>query len=186
MFYRIRSFPFHPCFSMLLVCTLGLFSQMPLHAQKIESEERIDVEQFPDSALFYLIREFPEARKQKYYRETSTAGLTYEAKFCVGKDHYSVEFEPGGQLIDIEKLIEFEGIPAGVRKRIRERWDEDFKKVKVKRCQRQRSRAGIRYEIELRGKGEKGKRDYEYLFASDGRFLQRREILPRSTDINLY
>lgn len=157
-----------------------------LFAQKMEQEKNIKEEDFPQLALKYLKDHFEGSRKIKFYQEISTDSLTYEAKFKWNKFRYSVEFFPDGRLMDIEKRIPFSSIPVEVTNNIKEKWEEDFKKYKISKCQEQSSNAGTRYEIELKGKNEDDRALYEYLFDSNGAFIQKREIILRTTDMTLY
>jgi len=157
-----------------------------LQAQKIEHEKRIPPSAFPKSAIQYLNSKFPESRKVKLYKETSTDSITYEAKFKWEKDWYSVEFLPQGDLLDIEKQIKFKDVPEKTRQRIIDYWDKSLKKFKVTRCQEQTSDEGIRYEIEIKEKNEEETAYFEYLFEKNGDFIQKRKIVLRSTDMTLY
>lgn len=165
---------------------LVAWSSNRLPAQKIEVEERISRPEFPAAALQYVDLEFPVKKRLKFYREFSKDSLTFEAKFIADRHQYSVEFFPDGQLIDIEKKIKFKAIPKVTRQTILEHWKQDFKKVRVVKCQEQKSPRGIRYEIEVRGKGEKQTAFYQYLFEANGNFVERDKIELRSSDMTLY
>jgi hypothetical protein len=170
----------------LLCIFISLSFWSNISAQKIEQEKRIDRSEFPSQAMDYLQDHFKGMRKMKLYQETSTDSITYEAKFKLDKSRYSLEFFPNGQLLDIEKLIDFETIPTQTKQKITQLWNEHFKKHKVTRCQEQTSDRGIRYEIELKGKNKQGRALYEYLFEANGDFVQKREIILRTTDMTLY
>ncbi len=155
--------------------------------QKIELEERIPETDFPKMALEEVRQKFPQGRRVKFYREISQAdSLTFEAKLLSDGHWYSVEFYPDGTLVDIEKRVKFKSLPEAVREQIRKRWERDFRKSRVVKCQEQRSSEGIRYEIEMRGKDESGTDFYQYLFADDGTFLNREKIELRPSDMTLY
>lgn len=154
--------------------------------QKLEVEKRIKKGEFPKKALQYLEEEFEIASKIKWYKEMSGAEKSFEAKFtCDGKQH-SVEFYEDGQLMDVETEIPYHVIPVTSRKRMEARWNKDFKKSRVRRVQKQQSDLGTRYEIIVRGKKENNSELYEYLFESDGRFVQSLHILGRPDNLNLY
>lgn len=167
-----------------ILISLSFFSN--ISAQKIEQEKRINQSEFPSLAMDYLQNHFQGMRKMKLYQETSTDSITYEAKFKLNQSRYSVEFFPNGQLLDIEKMIDFETIPTQTRQKITQLWNEHFQKHKITRCQEQTSKRGIRYEIELKGKNKEGRALYEYLFEANGDFVRKREIILRTTDMTLY
>ena len=170
----------------LVLCLLtGIL--VPGRGQKIEMEERVTVAEFPPRAWAEVQQRFPNGRRLKLYRELSRAdSLTFEAKLISGGHWYSVEFFPDGTLLDIEKRVKFKTLPETTRAAIHQRWQRDFRKFKVVKCQEQRSDAGLRYEVEVRGKGPDGTAYYQYLFSADGRSLQREEIELRPSDMTLY
>ncbi len=171
----------------VLFCLFScLFLFNTLSAQKVEREKRVDSSEFPSLALDYLDKHFEGRRKVKLYQETSTDSITYEAKLKWNKSRYSVEFFSNGQLMDIEKLINFRDIPSFAKEKITQHWKEHFQKYKITRCQEQTSDKGLRYEIEVNGKDKEGRALYEYLFDEKGAFIQKREILLRTTDMTLY
>ncbi len=155
-------------------------------SQKVEIEKRISKEAFPKQALQLVETDYPEAKRLKFYRERSADSTTFEAKFCFEKHRYSVEFDPEGELLDIEKKVKFKTLPEPTKKTIEAKWTEDFKRFRVSKCQEQSSSNGIRYEIEVKGKSSTGTDFYEYLFASDGTFIQKQKIVLRPSDMSLY
>ncbi len=169
----------------LLTAFMGLSISMT-RAQKVEIEKGIPREQFPESALEYIEERFELLKRIKFYRELANDSTTYEAKFLWQDYWYSVKFYPNGNLLDIEKKIKFRSAPKALREKIAERWQRDFKKFKVIKCQEQKSAAGLRYEIEVKGKGEKEAAYYEYLFDADGTFVSRSKIILRPRDMTLY
>lgn len=167
---------------LLFICLANLASM----AQKIEFEKRIPADAFPNKALEQIEQDFPYAKKLKLYQEISSDSITYEAKFCYNRARYSVEFFEDGKLMDIEKKIKYNTIPAEARKTIEQQWNQDMRRFKVVKCQEQTSTLGIRYEIEVKGKAENNMDYYEYLFEADGTFVQKSKIILRPTDMNLY
>lgn len=163
-----------------------LFAGTPGIAQKIEVENRIRKETFPSDALQYLQDRYPDLRRVKYYREISADTVSFEAKFRLDRHLYSVEFFADGTLMDIEKKIRFRTLPEDARRKIEARWTEDFQKFRVIKCQEQTIGDRIRYEIEVRGKTEEDTEFYQYLFESDGAFVDREVIVQRPTDMTLY
>ena len=171
-------------FLLFLVITTG--QTTGAFSQKVEIEKRISQEAFPKQALQLVETDYPEAKKLKFYRERSADSTTFEAKFCFEKHRYSVEFNPDGDLLDIEKKIKFKTLPEPTQEAFEAKWSEDFKRFRVSKCQEQTSSKGIRYEIEVKGKSSQGTDFYEYLFESDGTFIQRQKIILRPSDMSLY
>lgn len=169
----------------LLIAFMGLSISM-ICAQKVEIEKGISREQFPEGALAYIEERFDLLKRIKFYRELANDSITYEAKFLWRDYWYSVKFYPDGNLLDVEKKIKFQSTPKVLREKIEEQWRRDFKKFKVIKCQEQKSAAGLRYEIEVKGKGEKKTAYYEYLFEADGSFVSRSKIMLRPRDMTLY
>lgn len=167
----------------LLLMTHSLLAQI---GEKIEIEERIAALEFPVPALTILHERFPDVKSVKYYREQSADDISYEAKFRLDEVKYSVEFYSDGSLMDIEKLMAFDDIPSAARSAIEVQWEKQFRKWKVIKCQEQSSDAGIRYEIEMKGKGNKSAQLYEYLFEADGTFVAKSRLVLRSNDMSLY
>jgi hypothetical protein len=171
----------------------GMLALMPLlligsfaGAQKYEVERRVDVEEFPASAVEDLQEAFPEKKKVKYYKETSQQGESYEAKFEWKEYRYSVEFDPEGDLQDIEREVRYRDLPDPVRRQMEAQWTDDFRRHRVNRTQEQVVDERLRYEIIVRGKDANGVSYFEYLFEDDGAFVKRQKIVLPPNDIILY
>lgn len=177
-----------------------------LNAQnKYEREYRIRKSQFPTTALALIDETLKDARRIKFYKETDSAKISYEAKFKKDRLWYSVEFNEEGTLEDIEILIKEVDIPSETMEQIRNYLKESFTKYRIKRIQQQYPTSKkepnektiknafqnlilpiINYEIIIAGKKEKGYYDYELLFGSDGSFKKIRRSLPPNYDHVLY
>lgn len=155
-------------------------------AQKYEVERRVDVKEFPKSAIEYLQQTFPEKKKVKYFKETSQQGDSYEAKFQWEGQRYSVEFGPQGKLQDVEREVRYRGLPKAVRRKMETQWAKDFRKHRVDRTQEQTVGDRVRYEIIVRGRDTKGVNYFEYLFEEDGILVDRQQIVLPPNDIILY
>ncbi|EAS20825.1 hypothetical protein BBFL7_01716 [Flavobacteria bacterium BBFL7] len=69
---------------------------------KSEQEERVAIEDFPKNARSLIISLNKAGKKVRYYIETDGALITYEAKFKLNGQKYSVECDEDGSIIDIE------------------------------------------------------------------------------------
>ena len=172
---------------------------------KYEREYRIKKVQFPAKALSFIEEELKEAKRVRFYRETDSTRISYEAKFKLDRLHYSVEFDQQGNLEDIEILIKEVDIPNDSFELIKKYLRESFTKHRILRIQQQYTVSddepvqqtlrnafqnlilpSIRYEIMVAGKKEDGFQDYEILFDADGNFIKQRKSLPANYDHVLY
>ncbi len=184
----------------LLLFVLASFGQ-----QKYEREHRIKKNQFPEKAHVFIAEYLKKARKIRYYRETDSSNISYEAKFKVDRLHYSVEFNQSGDLEDVEILIKEVDIPNDSYSLIEQFLDSTYSKYRIRRIQQQyRVEKGvpveqilkeafqnlllpsIRYEIMVAGRKDNGFEDFEILFDSDGKFIEMRKSLPANYDHILY
>ena len=186
-----------------LLVTLPIFNSYGQY--KYEREYRIKKSQFPAKALSFIEEELKEAKKVRFYRETDSTRISYEAKFKLDRLHYSVEFNQQGNLEDIEILIKEIDIPNESLDLIMDYLEENFKKYRILRIQQQYPVSAdepvqqtiknafqnlilpsIRYEIMVAGKKDAGYQDYEILFDADGNFMKIRKSLPANYDHILY
>ncbi len=186
MFFSYK--PIKMAHSFLKICLLfvSLLSGTAALCQKIEIEKKISREDFPKGALLLVEHRFPGAQKIKFYQERSADNTSFEAKFCFEKHRYSVEFTSSGDLLDIEKRLKFKELPLSTQEAIQQKWNQDFKRFSVQKCQQQTSDHGTRYEIEVKGKTTKGTAFYEYLFEANGRYIQKEKIILGPNDMSLY
>ena len=112
-------------------------SQMGHAQQKNEKEERIRENVFPKIALQLLRDHIKNPRNLKYYRETDSLKMSYEAKFKLKKRRYSVEFTKTGELEDVEVLINREEVPPGTMEKIRTYLKNNTRKYHIERIQKQ-------------------------------------------------
>jgi len=78
---------------------------------KYEREYRIRKVQFPERALGYIQEKLTDAKRIRFYKETDSTKVSYEAKFKKDRLWYSIEFNKEGGLEDIEILIKSIDIP---------------------------------------------------------------------------
>ena len=172
---------------------------------KYEREYRIKKSQFPAEAHAFIAEKLENARKIRYYRETDSTKISYEAKFKVDKLHYSIEFDEKGRLEDVEILIKEVDIPNESFSAITAYLESNFSNYRLRRIQQQYPvnenetveetlrnafqnllLPTIRYEIMVAGKMDNGFEDYEILFDYKGEFISMRKSLPFNHDHILY
>ncbi|MHC1774393.1 MAG: hypothetical protein AB9834_03170 [Lentimicrobium sp.] len=148
-----------------------------LHAQKVEIEKRISFNDFPSVSLEFLKDSFPDCGDIRYYKEVNSSGISYEAKFDYSGTLYSVEFDTIGEWLDTEFVININELEVNILNNINHYLDKRFSSWKIKKLQKQLSASGIRYEAVIKGR-KNGKPDfYEFLFDSDGHYLQDEIII---------
>ncbi len=192
-------------YKLLSLSFLLLFIWSASAQYKYEREHRIKKNQFPAEARAFIAEKLENARKIRYYRETDSTKVSYEAKFKVDKLHYSVEFDEKGQLEDIEILIKEVDIPDETFSAIAAYLESNFSNYRLRRIQQQYPvnenetveetlrnafqnllLPTIRYEIMVSGKKDNGFEDYEILFDYSGEFIKMRKSLPVNYDHILY
>ncbi len=188
----------------ILIALIGFSFQFGTAQHKYEREYRIRKSQFPANALELIEEKITDAKRIKFYKETDSTKVSYEAKLKKGRLWYSIEFSEDGVLEDIEILIKTTDIPDATLSKIEAYLNNNFNKYRIKRLQQQypaRTDALEKtlrnafqnlilptnnYEIMVAGKREDGYMDYEILFDADGNFKNQRKSLPPNYDHVLY
>jgi hypothetical protein len=184
----------------LVLCAFFSFAQ-----NKYEREFRIRKDQFPALAKDLVDTHVKNAKRIKFYKETDSTKSSYEAKFKKDRLWYSMEFDTGGALEDIEITIEPVDIPSDVLANITMYFNKAFNKHRVKKIQQQYLASeeeklqktlrhafqnllipSLNYEIIVSGKENKSYLEYEILFDAKGNFINRRKQLPPNYDHLLY
>ncbi|WP_297705558.1 hypothetical protein [uncultured Eudoraea sp.] len=191
-------------FLLLLIMALFQFST-GLSQIKVEREHRIKKNQFPEAAHDFIKVKLQNAKKLRFYKETDTSKISYEAKFKKDKLYYSIEFDESGKLEVIEILIKEVDVPEDSWSKITKFLNEKFNKFKIRKIQQQYPIASdqnvettlnnafqnllipsLNYELLVRGKIHDEHADYEILFGAEGDFIKMRESLPANYDHVLY
>lgn len=194
---RCRSLP-------VLVLVLFQFSMVNSQV-KVEREHRIKKNQFPETAHEFIQEKLEEAKKIRFYKETDTTKISYEAKFKKDKLYYSIEFDESGKLEDIEISIKEVDVPEDSWSKITKFLNEKFTKFKIRKIQQQYPITSdetaettlnnafqnllipsLNYELMVRGKIQDVHSDFEILFGAEGEFIKMKESLPANYDHVLY
>lgn len=189
-------------FFLLFALSLQLLQSQEV---KYEREYRIRKSQFPEKARALMEPYTESARRIRYYREIDSNRSSYEMKFKLARLHYSVEFNPEGQLEDVEIRIKPVDLPNSSWQAIMTDLRTRFKKFKVRKIQQQYPREAfpddattlrnafqnlilpqIRYELVVGARESTGYLDYELLYDAEGSFLKLRKSLPPNYDHVLY
>jgi len=172
---------------------------------KYEREYRIRKVQFPEKALNYIQEKLTDAKRIRFYKETDSSKVSFEAKFKKDRLWYSIEFDKEGMLEDIEILITPADIPDDSFSKIKQYLSESFKKHRIRKIQQQYPFSetespettiknafqnlmlpSINYELIVSGKKEKATEQFEVLFDAEGNFKFIRQSLPPNYDHVLY
>lgn len=172
---------------------------------KYEREYRIRKEQFPEKALGYIHEKLIDAKRIRFYKETDSTKISYEAKFKKDRLWYSIEFDKDGVLEDIEILIKPVDIPDDSFAAMKTYLDKTFSKYRIRKLQQQYPISteesvettiknafqnlmlpSINYEIIVAGKKTKAFEQFEILYGADGQFKLIRKSLPPNYDHVLY
>lgn len=190
----------------LLLLILVLFQFSIVNSQvKVEREHRIKKNQFPATAHDFIKEKLQDAKRIRFYKETDTTKIRYEAKFKKDKLYYNIEFDESGKLEDIEILIKELDVPEDSWSKITKFLNEKFIKFKIRKIQQQYPITSdesaettlnnafqnllipsLNYDLMVRGKIQDDHADFEILFGAEGDFIKMRESLPANYDHVLY
>ncbi|WP_419212852.1 hypothetical protein ACNR9Q_01680 [Maribacter sp. X9] len=189
---------------LFIIVFIGLCGPYCNAQNKYEREYRIRKSQFPEKALSLIEDRIAEAKRVKFYKETDSAKISFEAKLKKDRLWYSIEFDRHGVLEDIEILIRPADVPNDTYATIERYLQDNFSRYRIKRLQQQypaqtgNLQTTIKnafqnlilpsnnYELIVAGKKEKNYMDYEILFDADGNFKNIRTSLPPNYDHVLY
>lgn len=160
---------------------------------KYERESKISHKEVPKPA-----KEFINATeldlKIQWFRELSNDRTSFEAKFKLNKDKFSVEFDSLGKIQDIEFNIDINRMGHITRKNIEEylsikysnykveKWQEQWTGEEIKLVQSMRTLERndvltLKYEGIIRVLNGKKYETYEFLFNKDGTLLSQSLII---------
>lgn len=187
----------------IIICCLisfQVFSQ-----KKYEKESRISENEFPKSAAELLEVYTRDAKRLRFYRETDSSKISFEAKFKLEGKKYSVEFNSDSILEDVEIEISFRKLPEALKQKISSHLEDNSEKYSIKKVQKQyyhKKNASvtntlasafknddtdfINYEIVVWRSSEKDTGMVEFTFNKHGEFLLERPFSQPSYDHILY
>jgi hypothetical protein len=165
---------------------LGWLSMTPPGKQ--EAETRIPGTEFPALSTEWLRPVVSRSRNVRYFRQTDGADLTFEVKFRIGSESWSVEFLEDGTFEEAERLIPERDLPEGAVTHL----DRRFRTWKATRIQarhqpdvKQPALVGwfrdptspIGYEVEVEGRNGSEIGRFELTFDAEGTFVDERRII---------
>ncbi|NND15140.1 MAG: hypothetical protein HKN89_02305 [Eudoraea sp.] len=183
-----------------ILVTQTLWSQ-----EKRELERRITREAFPQKAFEHLDAYLEDAKHIKYYEESDGTKTSFEVKLKKGKLWYSIEYNPEGQLEDVEIRIKEIYIPSSSVTALKKDLDTRFNRYRIRKIQQQYLPipsketsqtlreafqnllfTGIRYELIVGGKIGKKYQVYEIQYDAEGGFLNQRIVYSSDKRYVLY
>jgi hypothetical protein len=172
---------------------------------QIEREFRIRKVQFPEKALEYIEQKLFDAKRIRFYKETDSSKVSYNAKFKKDRLWYGMVFNKTGALEGVEISIKSIDIPDEAFEAMNGYLMNNFKKYKIRKIHQQylvtEMNAAektvenafqnlllptINYELIVTGKSEKKSEQYGVLFDSEGNFKSIRKSLLPNYDHVLY
>lgn len=191
--------------SIVIVLVTLLMAWTSIAQVKVERQHRIKKTQFPQVAHEFMKEKLKDLKNIRFYKETDTSKVSYEAKFKKDKLFYGLGFDEYGKLQDIVIIIKYLDIPKETWTNITLVLEEKFNKYKVRQMQQQYPVTSsqniditlknafqnlmipsINYELLVSGKIDDERMDYELLFSANGDFVRMKESLPANYDHVLY
>jgi len=142
-------------FTLVLATLLGLTAQ----AQKLTDDK------VPAAVRAALTKRFPTAKQVAWEKEDAQA---YEAKFTVGDNKQSANFDENGKWLSTETNIKKTDIPTAVQSAIA----KNFAGYDIGDPEKVESPEGILYEMKLKKEGQK---NLEVVFLPDGTVKKQKE-----------
>lgn len=184
----------------ILITMAMLFIKTSLAQAKVEVEKKVSSDLVPNKALQF-IEQIEDKKQLKWIKEISEEGVHFEAKFKK-KKRYSIEFDSIGVLLDVEvndPKIEhrenFERVLQTELKtdrfiimKVQHQWmspnhslliESVNKEIRVDKVQ-------LKYELEIKTKGEDGIHYFEILLDEDLKVVKKRPIEDSNTDNLMY
>lgn len=188
-----------------------LFSSISIHSQdKMEYEQRIKSEKVPEKAIQFIDEALKDYRyKNKWYLEKNEKGFFYEFKSKINGELNSIKFDSLGNIQDVEIITPEKKVPRSSFEPIQKKFENEFTQYKILKIQIQYlgsakelmqfykkgyvenrfeelhqdlSDIKVNYEIEVKGKNEKGIHSYEFLFNRKGMYMSDRKIIANTND----
>jgi hypothetical protein len=176
---------------LLFLIGINTYSQ-----QKYEKEFRIKTADVPQAALAF-VAELNLGKRIKWYKEIGLNQTSFEAKTNYKNKKYSIEFAPNGILEDVEIEINKLEIPNNSFTEINTYLTSNFNKFAFVKIQVQYlgSNANMiqflkfenkhtfittQYECVIAAKVNGAYKTFEVLFAGNGQFINKKEIVTRN------
>jgi hypothetical protein len=152
---------------LLFLSLLSAFSQ----------EKRIDKKLIPEQVKNYLQLNYPSVKGIEYFKKRDKDSLLYEVEFKSNKQEYNLRFSLKGNLVEVEREIEFDEIQPSLQQIIKSTLSENFRKAKIKKTQEVDPVGTKRIEVYIKvEKSDKFKAGfYTVMFDGSGKLISIEE-----------
>jgi len=120
----------------------------------------------------FILKNYPTAKKLKYYKEQENGKTFIECEFKLDKVEYSLKFL-ADSLVETEISIEFSDIPTNEQQIIKDNLDSVFTKYKVLECQEVNPKTNPFYEINIKTKSGNY---FELFYDKSGKLVKKTEL----------
>jgi hypothetical protein len=141
-----------------------------------QNDKKISSEKIPFAISSYIKGEYPQFKKVKYYKETINDTIMYEVELRKKEEKFSLLFYENGQLYEVEKEVKYKELQAEIRKNVEAELASRFLKYKINKVQFVNPHLVNKYEMNVKGKTDKGISYFEIYFNKDGKFIELEEI----------
>jgi hypothetical protein len=130
----------------MLVTTLTVFSTLAALARA--DDKKVSVADLPSAIKKAIETKFPKAEIEKAAKEVEDGKTTYEVLLEIDDKPVDVAFKADGTILEIEREIEFESLPARVKKAFKKKYPG----AKVEKVEEVRKGEGepANYEIAIK------------------------------------
>lgn len=135
-------------------------------AQQPPEERTVTDTEVPRAVLDAFHTNYPDAVVREYSEETEAGERYYEIAFEYAGARYDASYDAGGEVVELEKTIPAEALPAAIREALSLNYGE----LAIKQAEHVNKRGKIYYEVKLVEAGT-GKR-YELLYSEDGSLIE--------------
>ena len=153
--------------------------QKQIHRQK-KIEKKIKEKNIPTNVTKYLKENYLAVKSFEYYQKKERDTTYYEVEFDLNKQQYNLKFSQVGNLLEIEREIEFDELPNTLKEKMQSTLKEKFKKSKIKKVQEVNPDNKKQYEINVKAKSKPNDKQfkngfYNLFFDSAGNLLSIEE-----------
>jgi hypothetical protein len=128
--------------ALVALCTLPVLA----HAD----EEKVSPKNLPSGIKKAIEKKYPKAEIERAVKEVENGNTAYEVLLEIEDHPFEVKFDAAGSILEVEKVISHEQLPARVKKVL----SKKYPKAKIER-------------IEAVTKGEKGPTTYEIVIKTE-------------------
>ena len=149
-----------------------------------QADKDVKAKAVPSPVKDYLLKNYPDAKSVKYYKEIEGDTTFYEISFQSKNDKYNLLLFPDGRIYETEIVIGFEQLPDLVKENIAKDLSSRYAKHSIRQVEKLNPETTLKYEIKIHAKRGKHSGYYEIFYDSAGHFLEEKEETLRSIPSN--